>query len=122
MTEGLVNADLEATVPIVIIASDGEEIALAAVGDTGFSAYLALPSSFAVKYGLRSLLPRIVKLGDGSRKSLEYFEGEVLWSGKLHRIRILGTVDECLIGVGLLEELRLEVTFRVGERVLIKSA
>ena len=71
--------------------------------------------------GLRSLHPRAVKLGDGSRKTLKYFEGEVLWNGRKLRIRILGTKAECLIGVSLLEELRLEVTFRIGERVTILS-
>ena len=119
MTKGIVNPQLEATVPITLVTSARSEIELTAIIDTGYSGYLAIPKRMALEYGLTRLLPRKVKLGDGTRKSLDYFSGEVLWNGHKSRIRILATKDEFLLGLGLLAELRLNVRFRIGDPVVV---
>ena len=122
MIHGIVNDQLEAIVPVTLMTPAGPAIELAAIIDTGYNGCLAIPRSFAQSIGLPAIAPRNVTLGDGSLQILDYFTGQIRWNGQVRRIRILATKDEFLLGTALLEDLRLEATFRPGERVTISPA
>ena len=119
MAEGVVNDNIEATIPITLLAPGGEELAISAIIDTGYTGFLAVPRDYAIAHTLSPLAPRDVKLGDGSIKALEYFVGDVRWNGKVQRIRILATKEEFLLGISLLKDLHLAATFRIGEQVIL---
>jgi predicted aspartyl protease len=60
-------------------------------------------------------------LGDGSLKMFEMYAGSVIWDGQIRRVEVNASETESLVGMGLLEEYRLEIEGRYGGVVKITA-
>jgi hypothetical protein len=49
------------------------------------------------------------------------YAGSVIWDGQVRRAEINASETECLVGMGLLEEYKLEIEGRAGGMVKIVS-
>jgi predicted aspartyl protease len=71
MITGEMNADLEATIPMAVYGTNGEERQISAVIDTGFTGFLTLPSAMVTVLDLEWLNLEDALLGDGSVHSFD---------------------------------------------------
>lgn len=120
MMTGVVNALLEATLPLQIY-STINNITKTAVIDTGYNGALTLPLAVITALALTPLAPRQVVLGDASRKVLNFYEAEVVWDGQRLVIPVLCVEGNPLIGTALLNSYKMETDFVVGGQVRISS-
>jgi predicted aspartyl protease len=60
-------------------------------------------------------------LGDGSLKMFEMYAGSVIWDGQVRRVEVNASETESLIGMGLLEDYKLEIEGKYGGMVKITS-
>ncbi len=116
---------LEAWVEISVADSSGNLHTLQAVVDTGFTGCLTLPTDFLERLGLRSVATLPTSLADGSENDYRYYNGDILWHDRLHRISIIALDadpdPDPLIGTQLLTGCRLTVEFRDGGDVEIQE-
>jgi len=122
MIVGVVNAKLEATIPLTIFTPSADPINLTAVIDTGYNGSLTLPEALARSLGLPVRPMKLVKFGDGSVGTHQFYSAMIDWNGQRLEVPVLAIHDEYLVGTALLEDLRLEATFRIGERVTVVPA
>jgi clan AA aspartic protease len=119
MIQGVVNADLEATLPIEIIDSRGNVLQVRAVIDTGYNGSLSLPLSLVRSLGLVPLLSSEVRLADLTTKTYDFYSGEVAWDRHRRNVRVLCLEGDPLIGTALLEDCKLEAIFKAGGAVTV---
>jgi clan AA aspartic protease len=117
---GIVNARLEATIPLTIFGPSGQQLMVAAVIDTGYNGDLCLPLSMVTLLALPPLAPKPVKLGDDSWKTLPFYRAEIDWSGGRPPIRVLCVEGDPLVGTRLLRGHRMEADFVDGGPVLLR--
>jgi len=117
----IVAIDIE-TGAFVAVLGDYKNIkSVKAVIDTGYTGDLMLSRAIINELGLtlRGLQDAI--LGDGSLTMFEMYAGSVIWDGQIRRAEINASETELLIGMGLLEEYKLEIEGRVGGIVKISA-
>jgi clan AA aspartic protease len=121
MILGSVNANREAIIQIAVLNDNKQIKAIKAVIDTGYTGDLMLPRAIVDDLGLilRGIQDAI--LGDGSIKIFEMYAGSVIWDGQIRRVEVNASETECLIGMGLLEDYKLEIEGRSGGVVKIFS-
>jgi clan AA aspartic protease len=121
MILGSVNANREAIIQIAVLNDNKQIKAIKAVIDTGYTGDLMLPRAIVDDLGLilRGIQDAI--LGDGSIKIFEMYAGSVIWDGQIRRVEVNASATECLIGMGLLEDYKLEIEGRSGGVVKIFS-
>jgi clan AA aspartic protease len=102
MITGVVNANHEATIPLVIHDAHGQQQTIEAVIDTGFTGSLTLPSTLIAVLGLPWLGRQRVMLGDGSIRFFDVYEATILWDGQVRTIETDATDTEPLCGMRLL--------------------
>ena len=117
---GVVNPDLEATLPVQLHGPTGQRLEVVAVIDTGYSGALSLSGTVIAALGLSSLSSRMVRLADRSTRVLNSYEADVLWDGQRRAIRILALESDPLIGTALLKGHSLSVDFTDGGDVTIE--
>lgn len=120
MIAGRVNSSLEATIRLPLISPRGEEQALEAVIDTGFSGFLTLPPDLAESLGLRFLKRGQAVLGDGSTVIFNTYEAIILWDGQSPRISVDAAETDPLLGMGLLYGCELTIEVVEGGDTLIR--
>jgi clan AA aspartic protease len=119
MIIGSVNTNREAVIQIAVL-SDSEQIkAVSAVIDTGYTGDLMLSRVIVNELGLSLQGIQDATLGDGSLTAFEMYAGSVLWDGQVRRVEVNMSETECLVGLGLLEEYKLEIEGRSGGVVRI---
>jgi clan AA aspartic protease len=91
------------------------------VVDTGYTGDLMLPRKFIneLELTIRGIQDAI--LGDGSLTMFEMYAGSVIWDGQVRRVEVNASETESLIGMGLLEEYKLEIEGRCGGIVKITA-
>ncbi len=111
MIQGVVNARIEATIRIRLRASDGSELDVEAVIDSGFTGSLALPAAVIAAIGLAQQSGGRAVLADGSVRQLDIYAAEVEWDGSWRSVMVAAVGDEALVGMRLLagHELRVVV-------------
>ena len=119
MILGSVNANREAIIQIAVLNDDKQSKAIKAVIDTGYTGDLMLPRAIVdeLRLTLRGIQDAV--LGDGSIRIFEMYAGSVIWDGQVRRVEINASETECLIGMGLLEDYKLEIEGRSGGIVKI---
>lgn len=100
-----------------------------AVIDTGFTGDLTVPKAVIEElgFGLRGI--QEVVLGDGSTQFFEMYVGSVIWDGQMKRVEVnaaetdalIGMGLLALIGMGLLEDYKLEMECKPSGEVRITS-
>jgi clan AA aspartic protease len=121
MIRGVVNRDLEATLPLQVFGPGGQRVDVTAVIDTGYSGRLSLPMALITVLGLPPLASRVVRLADRSRKVLRTYEAEILWDGQQRLLRVLALEGDPLVGTALLEGYDLKVGFVDGGSVTLEA-
>ena len=91
--------------------------------DTGYTGDLMLPRAIVDELELSLQAIQDAILGDVSLTTFEMYAGSVIWDGQVRRIEINASETECLVGMGLLEEYKLEIGgMPGGKRVFEKSS
>jgi clan AA aspartic protease len=121
MILGSVNANREAIVQIAVLGDTKQVKSVRAVVDTGYTGDLMLPKEIINELGLILRGIQDAVLGDGSIKMFEMYAGSVLWDGQVRRVEINASETESLVGMGLLEEYKLEIEGRYGGMVKITT-
>ena len=121
MIVGVVTADREATINLVVIGPTGRDETVEAVIDTGFDGYLALPPAVIARLELPWRRLGTMMLGDGSTGQFDVHEGGVIWDDQVVRVAV-EAVDICpLVGMALLANYELKIEIRAGGRVIIEA-
>ena len=121
MITGEVNADLEATIPMVVCGANGEERQISAVIDTGFTGYLTLPSAMVTALDLEWLNLEAALLGDGSVQSFDVYRAILIWDGEAREVEVNLTETGPLIGMAMLFRQALHIEAVIGVLVQIVS-
>lgn len=121
MMSGRVNASREAIIQVAIVGDNKQLRSVRAVIDTGFTGDLTLPKAIIDELGLTIRGIQEVILGDGSLQEFEMCAGSVIWDGQIKRVEINAAETDSLVGMGLLEDYRLEIEGRPGGEVRITS-
>ena len=121
MITGIVTAEREAVVRLVVRGPAGREDVVDAVIDTGFDGSLTLPPSMISELHLPWRRRGRALLADGSESVFDIHEGIVMWDGRPVRVAIDATDMVPLIGMSLLEGFELTVQVRTNGQVTIEA-
>jgi clan AA aspartic protease len=121
MIYGVVNLRREATLPLVISNSSGQQEVIDTVIDTGFDGFLSLPSETTMRLELPWTISNPATLGDGSETVFDFYTGTVIWDGQYRTIDIAASETEPLLGMAMLYAYRLQVDNIEGGIVKIKA-
>lgn len=121
MMSGYVNTSREAILQIAIVGDNKKLKSIKAVIDTGFTGDLTLPKTAIDDLGFTLRGFQNVTLGDGSTQYFDMYIGSVIWDGQMRQVEIHVAETDSLIGMGLLEEYKLEMDIRPGSEVRITS-
>ncbi|MBD2325692.1 clan AA aspartic protease [Alkalinema sp. FACHB-956] len=119
MISGYVNANREAIIQVAIVGSSKQLKSVRAIIDTGFTGDLTLPRDVIDELGFTLRGFQRVILGDGSVQYFEMFVGIVIWDGQMRDAEINAAETDSLVGMGLLEDYKLEVEGRPNGEVRI---
>ena len=102
MITGVVNANGEATIPLTVCGSNGQEHEIEAVIDTGFTGFLTLPFSLILSLRLEWRGREQAILGDGSVQIFDVYAATVIWDGQPRAVEADAADIVPLIGMGLI--------------------
>ena len=119
MIGGVVNARLEAVVPLRVRGPSGTELVVDAVVDSGFTAALTLPAAVVAGLGLARQSVGGAVLADGSVRQFDIYTAEVAWDGSWRPVLVSAVGNEVLLGMGLLAGHALRIAVIPGGAVEI---
>ncbi len=121
MILGRVSANREAIIQIAVLGDSKQVKSVSTLVDTGYTGDLMLPRKIVneLELSLRGIQDAI--LGDGSLRMFEMYAGSVIWDGQVRRVEVNASETEALIGMGLLEEYKLEIEGKYGGTVRITA-
>lgn len=121
MISGVVTANYEATIPLVVRGVHGQESPIDAIMDTGFTGALTLPSALIATLGLPWLGRQRVMLGDGSVRFFNVYTATILWDGQPRSVEVDEADPDPLLGMSLLagHEVRMQIVN--GGAVIIEA-
>src|SRR5262249_28974839 len=122
MIQGVVNARIEATIRIRLRASDGSDLDVEPVIDSGFTGSLTLPAAVIAALGLAQQSGDRAVLADGSVQQLDIFAAEVDWDGSWRSVMVAAVGGEALVGMRLLAGHELRIVVVPGGAVEISTA
>ena len=99
MIRGIVNASAEAVVRLRVRGPGGVESSVEAMVDTGFTAYLTLPSPIVSALGLVRRSGGSAVLGDGAASQFDVCTAEVEWGGTWRAVLVYVLGTEPLFGM-----------------------
>ncbi|MHB1562117.1 MAG: clan AA aspartic protease [Isosphaeraceae bacterium] len=107
----MVNARLEATIRLRVRASDGSELDVEAVIDSGFTGSFTLPVAVIGALGLAHQSGGRAMLADGSIQQVDFYAADVDWDGSWRSVLVMEVGGEALVGMRLLagHQVRFEV-------------
>jgi clan AA aspartic protease len=114
MMTGLVNADLEACLRLLVRDSGGLTHPIDTVIDTGFNGFLTLPTSVFSAPGLPFLCRQQGQLADGTLHVFDVHVATVEWDGTPRTIEVEAVDAQPLVGMSLLEGFDLQIRVRPG--------
>lgn len=118
---GTVDAQLEARVFLPVTDSSGHFHSVEAVIDTGYDGHLTLPPDTIQLLRLTPGVAISATLATGTRERLNTWHGQILWHNRLRPIRVVESLGDCLLGMGLLAGSQLTIQARVNGAVLIEE-
>jgi clan AA aspartic protease len=121
MITGMVNDNLEVTLPVLVVGPDGQSEEVTAVIDTGYNGAITLPAPVVSALALPLGASREVTLGDTSRKVFDYYTVEVVWDGRPRKARVLCVEGDPLIGTALLRGYKLDADFVFNGPVVLTA-
>lgn len=121
MIRGLVNANRELIVRLIVRGPAGQRQRIEAVIDTGFNSWLSLPPAIVALLGLPWKGRGRAVLADGSERFFNIYEGIIVWDRRQRHIAIYELEAAPLIGMALLEGHELTVQVRRRGKVVIQA-
>ncbi len=119
MITGVVRAR-EARIRLTVRGPRGREQTIEAIIDTGYTAWLTLPSSLVAALGLRWRSLDRGTLADGSECLFDVYEATVVWDRRERRVLVDEADTDPLVGMGLLTGYELKMQVRSRGKVTIK--
>lgn len=119
MIIGTVNAQREATIPVLIRGDDGPIREIEAVIDTGFTGYLTLPARSIASLGLTWRGRGTAFLGDDSLHLFDVYSATIIWDEEARLVEIDEADTEPLVGMRLLEDYELRIQVQAGGSVIL---
>ena len=121
MITGVVNANREAIIRLVVTGPSGQQQDTEAIIDTGFTGFLTLPSARIAALGLswRSRQPGI--LADGSVDIFDVYVASVMWDGQPRTVEVEAAETEPLVGMSLLDRHSLRIDVLRGGVVTVSA-
>jgi clan AA aspartic protease len=120
MMNGVVNVGMEPILQVVVHDDQGNKHPLEVTVDTGFNAFMTLPSALIQQLGLRKSGQVQVILADGRARSCPVYRAVVDWDGIPVDIEVEAAEFRPLIGTSLLRGFRLTVDMETGGTVVIE--
>jgi clan AA aspartic protease len=121
MIQGVVNARLEAVVPLRLRGPSGVELSVDAVVDSGYTGSLTLPPTTVAALRLVCHSTGGAILADGSTQSFDLYAVEVEWDGLWRMVLALSVGGDPLLGMRLLAGHTLRIDVTPGGAVEISS-
>ena len=121
MITGVVTANREAMVLVTVLNSQGRDVMVDAVIDTGFTGFLTLPALLVATLGLTFAGTTQATLGDGSDVLIDVFEAMVLWDNRVRQVTVLAAEGGALVGMSMLFGYRLILEGAAGGLVQIEA-
>ena len=111
MITGVVNANREAMIRLVVTGPTGQQQDTEAIIDTGFTGFLTLPPARVTALGLPWLSRQPGILADGSVDIFDVYVATVMWDGQPRTVEVEAANTEPLVGMSLLDRhsLRIDV-------------
>ena len=119
MITGMVNADIEAVIQLVVVGPNRQQRTVDAVIDTGFSGDLTLPPSVIASLDLTWLGREPGILADGGTDLFDVYSAIVLWDGQPRSIEVEAANTQPLVGMNLLRRHSLHMEIVPGGPVEI---
>ena len=120
MITGHVNDKREAVILLTICGTQGQTRQIEAIIDTGYSAYLTMPTEVIAALDLISIGDQQLTLADGSEVDSALYPATVIWDGQERAIEVDALEEEMLIGMALMDGYDLSVRVMVGGTVTLK--
>ena len=121
MIIGVVNANREATIRLVVRGANGQEHEIEAVIDTGFTGFLTLPATLIASLGLAWHGREQAFLGDGSTQVFDVYAATVIWDGQARTVEADAADTDPLVGMGLIYGHELRIRAVDGGAVTIEA-
>jgi predicted aspartyl protease len=119
MIRGYVNERFEPILPLTVIGSNGQQHALEAIIDTGFTGALTLDSATIATLALKWIGIGRAQLADGSTASFDVFSGVIEWDDK----RLVVEIEEArepLMGLRLVRQHDVTMSLISGGLITVK--
>ena len=121
MISGVVTADREAVIRVLVRGVRGQEAEIEGVIDTGFTGFLTLPARLISTLALSFAGSTQAVLADGSEVLMDAFEAIVLWDDQERDVVALATEGAGLVGMALLSGHRVTLDVEDGGSVSIEA-
>jgi clan AA aspartic protease len=121
MMTGLVNADLEACLRLMVHDSGGRPHPVDTVIDTGFNGFLTLPTAVITALGLPWLCRQQGQLADGTVLPFDVYSPTVDWDGTARTIEVEAVDAQSLVGMSLPQGFDLQMRVTPGGAVTISA-
>ncbi len=102
MITGMVNADREAILRLVLYDANGQPQEMDTIVDTGFDGKLTLPPDVVQQLGLPLKRQARAVLADGREIVTKIYEVKILWDGQPRATSALETEAAPLVGMSLM--------------------
>ena len=120
--EGYVSVDgPEPRLLVSILDYHGAPVPVAAVIDTGFTGFMALPQQVINVLGLEPTRERMVRLADGRSRRIPAYRATIIWHGSPRTVSAIAMPGTPLIGMSLLWDSDIAMAVRENGRVLITT-
>jgi clan AA aspartic protease len=121
MITGMVNANREATIRLMVLSPQGHQQEIEAIIDTGFTGFLTLPPLLVATLGLTWLCRQPGILADGRVEYFDVYVTTVIWDGQPRTVEVEAVDTEPLVGMSLLEHHALRIDVLNGGSVSITA-
>jgi clan AA aspartic protease len=118
---GVVTAQREAVLRLVVLGTGGRQAEIEAILDTGFTGHLTLPRTVIDELAPRWQGVREAVLADGRRVALETFRARVIWDGATREVQVLASQgSDAPVGMALLWGYEVRLRGEEGGAVVIE--
>ena len=121
MITGVVNADREATIRLVVTGPSGPQQEIEAILDTGFTGCLTLPPGLVAVLALPWLCRQPGILADGTVDFFDVYVATLDWDGQLRTVEVAVADTDPLVGMMLLDGHSLQIDVVLGGSVAITA-
>ena len=121
MITGVVNANREETMRLIVSGPNGQEREIEAIIDTGFTGFLTLPPALVQALRLPWLCRQPGILADGSVEVFDVYIATAIWDEQPRTVEIEAANTEPLVGMSLLDRPALRIDVLTGGVVTITA-